>query len=64
MDDWLTALISAAPNMLVALWVLWRDDKRITALLEQQRWLIEQLMALHPPQDAQGAEKPQNKLGE
>lgn len=51
MDETLTLLIASAPNMLVALWVLWRDDKRITQLLESQRWLIEQLMAMHPPQD-------------
>lgn len=51
MDTIITALIAAIPNMAVALWVLWRDDKRITQLLESQKWLIEQLMALHPPQE-------------
>lgn len=48
--DAINALIASIPNLAVALWVLWRDDKRITALLESQRWLIEQLMALSPPQ--------------
>lgn len=57
MDNIVTALIAAIPNMAVALWVLWRDDKRITQLLESQKWLIEQLMALHPPQDAENDQK-------
>lgn len=51
MDIILQAVITALPNMGVAIWVLWRDDKRISALLEQQKWLIEQLMSLHPPAD-------------
>lgn len=54
MDEILSLLIASAPNMLVALWVLWRDDKRITQLLESQKWLIEQLMAMHPPQEENG----------
>lgn len=51
MDEILTMVLTAVPNMAVALWALWRDDKRITMLLENERWLIEQLMAMHPPQD-------------
>jgi hypothetical protein len=54
--DIITNIVATLPNLAVALWVLWRDDKRITALLESQRWLIEQLMALSPPQPSQAVE--------
>lgn len=47
----ITTLIANAPNVVVAIWMLWRQDKRIDELLQSQKWLIEQLMALHPPQD-------------
>lgn len=57
MDALLQAFITAAPNMILAVWVLWRDDRRISTLLEIQRWLIEQLMALHPPQDEESSKK-------
>lgn len=55
--DIITSIIVALPNMAVALWVLWRDDKRITALLDGQRWLIEQLIAMHPPQSVEDAQE-------
>lgn len=47
----IAALVAGAPNLVVAIWMLSRQDKRIDDLLEAQKWLIEQLMALHPPQD-------------
>lgn len=46
----LGTLIAASPNILIAIWVMIRQDKRIDDLLTGQKWLIEQLMALHPPQ--------------
>jgi len=51
----LGTLIASAPNIVVAVWVIIRQDKRIDALLTSQKWLIEQLMALYPPQDANAA---------
>jgi len=48
----LATLIASAPNIVVAVWVIIRQDKRIDELLSNQKWLIEQLMALHPPQAA------------
>lgn len=50
----LTALIASAPNLVIAIWMLSRQDKRIDDLLTAQKWLIEQLMALHPPQPPPG----------
>lgn len=47
----IAALVAGAPNLVVAIWMLSRQDKRIDDLLAAQKWLIEQLMALHPPQD-------------
>lgn len=47
----IAALLAGAPNLVVAIWMLSRQDKRIDDLLEAQKWLIEQLMALHPPQE-------------
>jgi len=45
------ALVASTPNIVIAVWVIWRQDKRIDDLLTAQKWLIEQLMAMHPPQD-------------
>lgn len=54
----LAALVAGAPNLVVAIWMLSRQDSRINDLLESQKWLIEQLMALHPPQPpTEGAKK-------
>lgn len=49
--DWLAALIAGAPNIVIAIWVIWRDGKTMEKLLQQQQWILEQLMKLHPPQD-------------
>lgn len=54
----LAALIAGAPNLLVAIWMLRSQDLRIDKLLESQKWLIEQLMALHPPQPPPGGAPP------
>lgn len=51
----LAALLAGAPNLVVAIWMLSRQDKRIDDLLEKQGWLIEQLMKLHPPQPPGGS---------
>lgn len=47
----LAALLAGAPNLVIAIWMLSRQDKRIDDLLTAQKWLIEQLMAMHPPAD-------------
>lgn len=47
----LTALLAGAPNLVIAIWMLNKQNEQINTLLESQKWLIEQLMALHPPQD-------------
>lgn len=47
----LATLVASSPNLLIAIWVIVRTEKRIDDLLESQKWLIEQLMKLHPPQD-------------
>jgi len=47
----LVALVSSAPNLVVAIWMLFEQNKRIDMLLAEQRELISKLMALHPPQD-------------
>lgn len=46
----LAALVAGAPNLVVAIWMLSRQDARIDELLRNQQWLVEQLMSLHPPQ--------------
>lgn len=51
----LGTLIASAPNIVVAVWVIIRQDRRIDELLTAQKWLIEQLMAMHPPQTVEGA---------
>lgn len=53
----LGTLIASSPNIIIAVWVIVRQDRRIDELLTAQRWLIEQLMALHPPQAEDDAEQ-------
>lgn len=50
----LAALVAGAPNLVVAIWMLSRQDARIDELLKNQQWLVEQLMSLHPPQEPGG----------
>lgn len=47
----LAALLVSAPNLVIAIWTIHSQDARIDKLLASQQWLVEQLMALHPPQD-------------
>lgn len=61
METALQALIEASPYIAVLVWVVWRQDQRIDKLLEGQKWLIEQLMKLHPPQTVEGAAKEKEK---
>lgn len=49
----LAALLAGAPNLVIAIWMLSRQDKRIDDLLTSQKWLIEKLMSLHPPQPSE-----------
>lgn len=44
MDELLKTLILGAPNLMVAIYVLWRQEKRIEALLEAQSKLLERLL--------------------
>lgn len=47
----LAALLAGAPNLVIAIWMLSRQDARIDQLLSNEKWLIERLMAMHPPAD-------------
>lgn len=47
----LATLVASSPNLLIAIWVIVRTEKRIDDLLASQKWLIGELMKLHPPQD-------------
>jgi hypothetical protein len=58
MDDAVAKLLEASPYLLVLAWVILRQDARIDKLLESQKWLLEQFMALHPPQDDDKPEPP------
>lgn len=51
MEEFIQSLITQIPNLAVAVWVIRRDGITIEKLLEIEKWMIEQLMALHPPQD-------------
>jgi len=48
------AILATVPNLVIAVWVILNDQRTITKLLENQQKLIEQLMALHPPQPDPG----------
>jgi len=52
MDSNITSLLTTLPNLAIAVWVILQYQATIKTLLENQQKLIEQLMALHPPQDA------------
>lgn len=51
MDELAGFLKDVAPNLVLAAWVIWQDRKVIGELLNTQKWMVEQLMKLHPPQD-------------
>jgi len=48
----LSTLLASVPNLAIAVWCIWQYQQTIKRLLDNQQKLIEQLMALHPPQDA------------
>jgi len=50
-SDNLNTLIASVPNLAIAVWCIWQYQQTIKTLLDNQQQLIEQLMALHPPQD-------------
>lgn len=51
MEEGILALLATIPNLAIAVWVIWQYQGTIRTLLDNQQKLIEQLMALHPPQD-------------
>lgn len=51
MDETALAVFATIPNLGIAVWVIWQYQGTIRTLLDNQQKLIEQLMALHPPQD-------------
>ena len=57
MDATLSAIATTLPNLAIAVWVIMNYQTTIKALLDNQQKLIEQLMALHPPQDTTNIEK-------
>lgn len=50
MSDPVVQLLTTLPNLAIAVWVILQYQQTIKTLLENQQHLIEQLMALHPPQ--------------
>jgi len=53
MDSMLTTLIGNLPNLAIAIWVIFSYQQTIKSLLESQQKMLDQLMALHPPQDVE-----------
>lgn len=52
MPDIVTTILATAPNLVIAIWCIRQYQTTIERLLENQQKLIDQLMSLHPPQDA------------
>jgi hypothetical protein len=48
--EMLATIFTGAPNFVIALWVIWNYQRTIDKLLQNQQSLLNQLMALHPPQ--------------
>ena len=55
MEAALLAALAALPNFAFAAFTIIRQDRTITTLLDNQQKLIDQLMALHPPQSKEDA---------
>lgn len=53
MDPTIATIATNLPNLIIAVWVILHYQQMIKTLLETQQSLLEQLMALHPPQDEQ-----------
>lgn len=51
METVISALLATIPNLAIAIWVISAYQKTIGELLVNQKNLIDQLMALHPPAD-------------
>jgi len=51
MNEIVSTVITTLPNLAIAVWVLIQYQKTIDKLLDNQQKLLDQLMALHPPQD-------------
>lgn len=51
MDQTVSTVLTTLPNLAIAVWVIWQYQGTIKTLLENQQKLVDQLMALHPPQD-------------
>jgi len=60
MDELLKTLITGAPNLFVAIWVIWYDKRLIDRFLAQQDKLIDRLLVLlpDPEADSQTDDKP------
>lgn len=50
-EQGILTVIATIPNLAIAIWVISQYMKTIDTLLQNQQKLVEQLMALHPPQD-------------
>lgn len=44
-DEFVQQLILNAPNLFIALWVIWRQDMRLDKMLENQSKLVDRLLA-------------------
>lgn len=58
MDQTVSTVLTTLPNLAIAVWVIWQYQGTIKTLLENQQKLIDQLMSLHPPQDADPSTPP------
>lgn len=50
MESFSDFMLNLAPQLLLAGWIIWRDGKTIDKHVEMEKWMLEQLMSLHPPQ--------------
>lgn len=55
MEAGILAAVATIPNLAIAVWCIWQYQQTIKTLLENQQKLIDQLMALHPPQAREDA---------
>lgn len=61
METALTTLLEASPYLVVLIWVIIRQDRRLDTAEAHKQKLIDQLMLLHPPQSVDGAAKEKQK---
>lgn len=55
MEAALLATLGTLPNLAIAIWCIRQYQETIRILLENQQRLVDQLMALHPPQTKEDA---------